>query len=52
MKMNMVDRLARACIHVEHGAIAFLMDLELFRKFLGNLKDVSDERVIFRFKII
>src|SRR5207249_2042424 len=38
MQVNMVDRLARSCIHIEHRAIALLMDLELLRQFLGNLK--------------
>ena len=48
----MVDRLARTGINVEHRAIALLMDLELLRHLLNNLKHVADQRIILRHKII
>jgi outer membrane protein insertion porin family len=50
--MNVVNRLARAGIHVENGAIALLMDVGLHRQFLGNLKHLSDKSVIFRREIV
>ena len=48
----MVDGLARSRIYIEHSSIALLMDLELLRQFLSNLKHVSDQGIMFRQKII
>ena len=50
--MEVINRLARACVHIEHRAIALLVDIRLHREFLGNLKHVADERTIFRHQII
>jgi hypothetical protein len=48
----MVNGLACPCIHIENSAVALLVDLELLSQFLGNLKHVSDERIMFRQKIV
>jgi hypothetical protein len=45
--MNVVDGLARSRVHIEHGAVSFLMDIRLHCKFLGNLKHLANKRVIF-----
>ena len=50
--MDVVDGLARARIHVEHGAVALLMDIRLRRQFLGNLEHLADKRVIVRRYIV
>ena len=46
--MDVVDRLAGACVHIKDGAIALLMDIRLHRQCFGNLKNVADERIILR----
>lgn len=46
--MDVVDGLAGARIYVEHGSIPLLMDIRLHRQYLGNLKHVTDKRIIFR----
>lgn len=48
MHVDVIDRLPRSGIHVEDGAVAFLMDIRLHRQILGNLKHMADERIIFR----
>ena len=48
----MVNGLACSCVHIENSAIALLMDLELLRQFLSNLKHVSDQWIMFRQKIV
>lgn len=50
--MDVVDRLARAGIHVEHGPVAFLLDTELLGQFLGNLKHMPDQRGVFRRDVV
>src|SRR6266704_678717 len=52
VQMDVVHRLAGPCIHVEHSAVAFFVDIRLHSKFLGNLKHLADERAVLRLKII
>ena len=52
VQVDMVNRLARSRVHVEHGAVAFLMDIGLHRQFLGNLKHFANERIIFGRQLI
>ena len=52
VQMDVVHRLARACIHVEYSAVAFFVDIRLHRKFLGNLEHLADERAVLRLQII
>jgi outer membrane protein insertion porin family len=47
-----INRLASARIHIEHRAIALLVDIRLHRKFLGHLEDLAYERIIFRHQVI
>lgn len=48
MQVEVIDRLPCPGIHVKNRAIPLLMDIRLHGKFLGNLKHLADERVIFR----
>ena len=50
--MNVVDRLARSRVHIEHSAVSFLMDIRLHGQFLSNLKHLADKRVIFRRQVV
>ena len=50
--MDVINRLPCTRVHVEHRTVAFLMDIRLHGKFLGNLEHVADKRVIFRSNII
>jgi hypothetical protein len=50
--MNVVNGLARSRVHIEHGAVSFLMDIRLHCQFLGNLKHLANKRVIFRHKVV
>ena len=52
VQMDVVHRLARACIHVEHSAVAFFVDIRLHSKFLGHLEHLADERAVSRLQII
>src|SRR5881296_4607788 len=52
VQMDVVHRLAGACIHVEHSAVAFFVDIRLHSKFLGNLERLADERAVLRLQII
>src|SRR5438093_5349162 len=52
VQMDVVHRLAGACIHVEHSAVAFFVDIRLHSKFLGNLKHLPDQRAVLRLQII
>ena len=46
--MDVVHRLASACIDIKDGAITLLMDIGLHRQCFGNLKKMADERIILR----
>jgi hypothetical protein len=46
MEVEMVHRLARACVYVEHGAVSFLMDIGLHCQFLCDLEHLTNERII------
>ena len=50
--MDVVDGLARTGVHVEHRAIALLMDIRLHGQCLGNLKNVADKRIILRRQVV
>jgi len=50
--MDVVHRLAGACIHVEHSTVAFFVDIRLHSKSLGNLKHLAHERAVLRLQII
>ena len=50
--MDVVNGLARSGVHVEHRAIALLMDIRLHGQCLGNLKNVADERIILRRQVV
>ena len=52
VQMDVVHRLAGPCIHVEHSAVAFFVDIRLHSKFLGNLEHLADERAVLRLQII
>src|SRR5881296_1529117 len=52
VQMDVVHRLAGACIHVEHSAVAFFVDIRLHSKFLGHLEHLADERAVSRLQII
>src|SRR5438876_8309793 len=52
VQMDVVHRLASACIHVEYSAVAFFVDIRLHGKFLGNLEHLADERAVLRLQII
>src|SRR2546427_10220511 len=52
VQMDVIDRLARSGVHVEHRAIALFVDIRLHRKFLGNLEHLADERAVLRLQII
>ena len=52
VQMDVVHRLAGACIHVEYSAVAFFVDIRLHSKFLGNLEHLADERAVLRLQII
>src|SRR5689334_22590551 len=48
----MINRLARAGVHVKNRAIALFVDIRLHGKFLGNLEHRTDERAIVREQVI
>lgn len=50
--MDVIDGLTRAGIHIEHSPVAFLMDSELLRQFLSNLKHMPDQCVVFRREVV
>src|SRR6266581_2751886 len=52
VQMDVVHRLASACIHVEYSAVAFFVDIRLHSKFLGDLEHLADERAVLRLQII
>jgi len=52
MKMEMVNRLPRACVYVEYGSVSLLVNTELLGELLGGLKDVADQRAVFRGDVV
>lgn len=46
--MDVIDGLPGAGIHVEHRAVALLMNVGLRRKFLCDLKHLTNKCVVFR----
>jgi hypothetical protein len=44
--MEVIHRLPRPSVHVEHGSVALLMDIRLHCKFLGNLKHLAEKCTI------
>ena len=52
MQVDVINGLARACIHIEHGAITLLMDVGLLRQRFRNLEHMADQRVVLRLHII
>src|SRR5437763_13786504 len=52
VQVDMVNRLARTGVHIEHRAISLLVDIRLHRKFFGNLEHLADEWSVFRHQVI
>jgi hypothetical protein len=48
VQVDVVDGLPSAGIHIEDGAVALLMDVGLRRKFLRDLKHLTNKCVVFR----
>ena len=52
VQVDVIDRLARARIHIEYGPVALLMDARLHRQLFGDLEYVADQHIIFRHHVV